>query len=176
MIKILAIFFTSVGFYTSTFAAETCITTPQELVAKKASFPQFLQASPPVMFTRSDFPVAAIKFSIEGDKIVGESVHRALLGKKTSRGYVKRMCYEAPIIKIDLEIPDGDETEEKKLEVAVVSDTAVKISGYLLKKSTPAEFAAVMNKLNQQENSTSTATTYSAPARTAPHKPTSGRN
>lgn len=149
--KILATLFFGLGFSLSGFAAETCINTASELAAKKSEFPKFLQENPPVLFTRDKFPVTALSFRIVDNKIVGEAVYKILFGIKKDSGYVKRICYNGTDLKVTLEVQKDGGKESKDFNVKMLSDSVVSVKGFELKKSSPAEFASVLDQLVKKE-------------------------
>lgn len=146
--KFLIMCLIGMGFLSSSYAAETCISNASELAAQKAAFPKFLQEDPPVLFTRDSMPVAAVNFRIVDNRIMGEAIYKVLVSTERDNGYIKRICYDGSNLKVILEVQSGGRKENKHLDVKIINDSTISVKGFELKKSSPAKFAAVLNKLN----------------------------
>lgn len=156
--KLLIVYLISLGFTPASYAGENCITNAAELEAKKASFPKFLQENPPAMFARENFPVAALSFHVVDGKILGEAIYK-LFNIKRDNGYVSKLCYNGSELTITLEVATSNDKEEDTYNVKILNDRTLKVNGLEFKETSPANFAKILNMLNDSTDSAATSTT-----------------
>jgi hypothetical protein len=158
--KLLVICLIGLGFIQSSFAEETCVASATQLAAKKASFPKFLQETPPVMFTRDSFPIAALSFRIVDGKIQGEAIYK-VFGIKRDNGYVSKLCFDGTELTVELEV--GSDKNKKEYRVKILDDSTIEVNGVQFKQSSPVHFAKILeSKLTEKKNNNDSAATTQA--------------
>lgn len=124
-------------------AAPVCVSNFKEFEQKKTSFPKAVQSMPAVFTIDSFVATGGVRVRVVENKFKLEGSVDTLKGFYNDDAYVKAICTSDNLLVLTFE-------NGKTQEVAINGNKA-KIEGGTFSKSTPAEFAKLVNEVRKKK-------------------------
>lgn len=122
--------------------AGTCIESAADYQRQKQSLPEQLQNLPVLLTT--DFPLATagLKIVASGSQLILVETVRKFSDAYTDEHKIKKLCYDQNKFRVTF--------ENNKIFEVETSNDQLKILGFTFNRSTDAQYAAVVNKIQGQ--------------------------